>query len=138
MQRLTGRSIVLVLFETTLIIAAVWVAAYMRLGDSLMPVIESDNGLVKMLLVAGAVQASMYFSGLYDVSVFSDRATLLIRLVQALAITSLVLAVLYFWFPDLIVGRGVFAIAAAFVFVLVIGWRLLFDFFGRRVAPAAH
>jgi FlaA1/EpsC-like NDP-sugar epimerase len=137
MQRLTGRSTGFVLFETTLIIAAVWVAAYIRLGHAVTSLMVSDNSPVKMLLVVGALQVAMYVSGLYGDASYSGRTTLFIRLVQALAIASLVLAVLYFFLPDLIVGRGVFAIAAVLIFMSVISWRLLFDVFGRRVT-AAH
>jgi len=135
MHRLTGRSIVFLLFETTLIVAAVLAAAYLRLGTWLIQVIEHENGLLKTLLVAGVTQASLYYRGLYDFSIVSERGNLVVRSAEALAIASLMLAVLYYFFPDLIVGRGVFAIAAAFVFVLVIGWRLLFDFLSRRVTP---
>ena len=40
---------------------------------------------------------------------------------------SLVLAVLYYWIPSLIIGRGVFVIASVVVVALVAGWRLAFE-----------
>ena len=46
------------------------------------------------------------------------------------------LAVLYYWIPQLIIGRGVFVIASVFVIVLVAGWRLAFEWFALRVGPA--
>jgi sugar transferase (PEP-CTERM system associated) len=53
--------------------------------------------------------------------------------VQALGATSLILAGLYFWLDDLMVGRGVFMLAAVFVIVFVFGWRIGFDWASLRV-----
>ena len=55
----------------------------------------------------------------------ADRRELFIRILQALGAASFILAVVYFWFPATMLGRGVFMIAAVLVIALVIGWRLL-------------
>ena len=47
--------------------------------------------------------------------------------------TSLILGVVYFWFPGLVIGRGVFLIAAVLVVVLVIAWRLCWEWPARTV-----
>ena len=54
---------------------------------------------------------------------------------QALGATSLILAAVYFRLPDLIIGRGVFVIAATGVVLLVLGWRFLFEWYGSRAVP---
>jgi hypothetical protein len=126
MHRLRTGSLVFVLFETTLIVAAVWAAAYVRLGSFMMQKIGTGNGLLRTLLMAGVIQASLYLRALYDPALL-DRSTLVMRVAEALAGASLVLAVLYFFAPNLIVARGVFAIAAVFVLTVLIGWRLLFS-----------
>ena len=59
-------------------------------------------------MIVGIAQVSLYYADLYDLRVASDRRELYTRLIQALASTSFALAVLYFWFPSLMVGRGVF------------------------------
>ena len=68
--------------------------------------------LGKALLVAGVCQVSFYFGELYNLKVVADRREMFIRIVQGLGVTSLILGVLYFWFPSLVIGRGVFLIAA--------------------------
>jgi len=55
--------------------------------------------------------------------------------VQALAAASFILAAIYYWFPDLVIGRGVFLISAAFIVTLVIGWRVAFDWLSRQLGP---
>ena len=63
------------------------------------------------------------------------RRELFIRSLQALGAASLILALLYFWFPTLIIGRGVFLITAMLVIVVVPGWRVAFVWLGQKVRP---
>ena len=135
MHRLTLRSFTLVVFETVLIVAAVAFAAYVRLGDWAWAILITQHGVAKMLLVAGVAQACLYYADLYDLQLTSDRPELFVRIVQALGVASFILAVIYFWFPALIIGRGVFSIAAFLVITLVIGWRLLFIYLSGRMGP---
>ena len=53
----------------------------------------------------------------------------------AIAFASLILATVYYWFPALVIGRGVFVIAAVLVITLVIGWRVAFEWASRRIRP---
>jgi sugar transferase (PEP-CTERM system associated) len=135
MHRLTLRSLTLVVFETVLIVAAVAVAAYLRLGDWAWVILVNEHGATKTLLAAGVAQACLYYADLYDLRLASDRPELFVRIVQALGAASFILAVVYFWFPALIIGRGVFMIAAFLVITLVIGWRLLFVYLSGRMGP---
>ncbi len=134
-HRLTGRAAALVLFETLLIVSAVAVSAYVRLGEWALPIMLNEHGLAKTLLIAGVCQLCLYYAELYDFRIVSDRREMFVRIVQALASASFMLAALYFWFPALIMGRGVFMISAALILTLVIGWRLSFEWVSRRVAP---
>jgi len=134
-HRLGGRFVTLVVFEAVLITTAIVGAAYVRLGEGAWQLMATSEGILKVLLVAWVVQACLYYAELYDVRRFSDRRELFVRIIQALAAASFLLAALYFWFPELIVGRGVFLIAAVSVSVLVIGWRVVFEGLSRRVRP---
>jgi hypothetical protein len=96
MRRLTVRSITLVAFDTVLIVAAVAVAAYVRLGEWVWVVLLKENGILKTLLVASVSQSCFYYADLYNLRTLSDRRELFIRIVQALASASLILATIYF------------------------------------------
>jgi len=135
MRPLTLRTTVLIACETLLILAVVALAAWLRLGDWMWQIVANEQGLWKVLLVVAVAQACLYYADLYNVRIISDRRELFIRTVQALAGASFVLAAVYFWFPDLVIGRGVFLISAVFVVAVVIGWRLVFVWFSRRVRP---
>ena len=129
------RSAILVAFEAVGIVAAVVAAAYVRLGDMTWEVLRNEHGAAKTMVVAGVAQSCLYYADLYNVRLVSDRRELFVRIVQALAAASFVLAAIYFWFPALIIGRGVFLIAATFVVVLIVTWRMLFDWVGPHVGP---
>ena len=135
--RLLGRrSAFLIICEHLLIVAAVFLAARVRLGDdAAMRLFSNEDGLWRAVLVAVACQLCLYYADLYDLRSIIDRRDLFIRIVQALGGTSFLLAAAYFWLPSLIIGRGVFILAAIFVITVVVGWRLLFEWLGRRLAP---
>ncbi len=135
MHRLTGRSTALITLETILIGSAVAVSAYVRLGEGALYILLNDNGVGKTLLVALVCQVCLYYADLYDLRLVSDRRELFVRIVQALGSASFMLAAIYFWFPALIIGRGVFMIAAVLIITLVVGWRVAFDWVSRRVRP---
>jgi sugar transferase (PEP-CTERM system associated) len=132
---ITRRSVVLVAFETLLIVAAVSLAALIRLGGDAWILLMHEGGLGKALLIAVVCQISLYYADLYEMKATSHRRELFIGIVQALSATSFLLAAIYFWFPSLIIGRGVFVVASALVLTFVAGWRLVFDWMMHRVAP---
>ena len=134
-QRLSARSLTLILCETALIVAAVAVAAYARLGALAWDVAVYENGIAKALLIAGVTQSCLYFTDLYDLRLLTDKREVSTRITQALSTASFILAALYFWFPALIIGRGVFLIAALLVMLLVSGWRIMFEWVSGRIGP---
>ncbi len=136
-QRFPTRTAALLLLEHLLIIGAVGAATAVRLGPAeVSSVIGSTEGLLKASLIAFVCQLCLYFADLYDLRVVSDRRELFVRVLQSLAATSILLALLYFWFPSLIIGRGVFLVAALLVITVVVGWRALFEFVSHHVGTS--
>ena len=132
-HKITLRSTTLVMFETVLIMAAVVVAAYLRMGDDAWELFAAEGGIAKTMLIAAVVQACLYYADLYQLRSVADRRELFVGILNALASASLVLAVVYYWFPDAVIGRGVFMIAALLVMLLVVAWRVAFVWLSRRV-----
>jgi sugar transferase (PEP-CTERM system associated) len=127
---LTSRLVGLIVCETALIVGGVYAGAWFRLGR---PVDFVHEALPKSLLIAFVTQFWLYLGDLYDFRILSDRRELFIRAVQALGATSLTLSLLYYWLPDLIVGRGVFVYSAVLVIFLVFGWRVAFEWISGRI-----
>jgi len=85
--------------------------------------------------LAGVTQVCLYYSDLYDLRLVAEKRELFTRMLEALGWASFILATVFYWFPDVIIGRGVFLISAPLVIALVGGWRLLFNWLGARLAP---
>src|SRR4051794_8938599 len=111
----TLRAVFLVLAESSLIIGAVGMAAYIRLGEWTWIIMAEEHGFAKALLIAAVCQLCLYYSDLYDFHKISDRRDLFVRIAQALGAASFILALIYFWFPNTMIGRGVFFLAAIIV-----------------------
>ena len=133
--RPTWRSAMLVGGESVLMFGALVAASYLRLGGDAWTLLSEQNGFLRVILVIIVCQTSLHYADMYDVRFIGDTRDLLIRLFQALGATSLVLAVVYFWYPDAMIGRGVFLLASILLVVTVIVWRLLWAWVSRRAAP---
>jgi sugar transferase (PEP-CTERM system associated) len=132
-RRVTWRSASLIICEAALIVASVAFAVYLRLGTrGLQRVADEPQKLVLIVVVA---LISLYWFDLYDFRVILDRRELFVRSMQALGAASLILAAVYYWAPDLVMGRGVVAIAAVFVITVVLGWRVAFEWLAGQVGP---
>jgi len=136
LQPVTWRSTTLVVAESTLIVAAITASAFLHLGGGGWELLADGSLIPRALLFAYVCQLCLYYNELYDnPSLAADIRELFVRILQALGATSMILAAVYFWFPSLIIGKGVFAGAAVLSGTLVIGWRLAFAWTSRRVAP---
>jgi sugar transferase (PEP-CTERM system associated) len=134
-QAASWRSSTLIMSETALILGAVAVSAYVRLGEQAWPLLVADM-LPKALVITLVCQLCLYYGDLYDdPRVAGNRTELLVRILRALGITLLILAGLYTMFPGLTVAPGVLAPAATLAVAAVIGWRLTFAWAARQVGP---
>ena len=129
------RLLVLIGGETCVLLASVAVSTYARLGPEAWTLLAPGTGLPKVLLVVAVGQICLYYADLYDFRRLTDRSDLLVGLLNALGATSLILAGIYFWSPDWIIGRGVFLISVALMVALIVGWRAVFAWVTQRVAP---
>jgi len=75
-----------------------------------------------VLVVCGI---SLYYNDLYASHVINRRSELFVSLFQAVGTAWVALAILYFFIPDHILGRGIAVISAPIVLFLLLGWRLI-------------
>jgi sugar transferase (PEP-CTERM system associated) len=81
---------------------------------------------LKVLLVATVCQTCLYYNDLYDLTVINGFAELGIRLLQALGVAAIILAIIYFLLPETIIGRGVFALSVLITLFFIIFWRFCY------------
>ena len=129
------RPVVLIAGESCLLTASVAASSYLRLGPDAWNTFVAADGILKIVLVVGVCQLCLYYADLYELHGLTSFRDLLVRLLQALGATSLILAGIYYWSPDWIIGRGVFLISVVFIVSLVVSWRAAFAWLTHRVAP---
>jgi sugar transferase (PEP-CTERM system associated) len=122
MARSTRRGTALVASETLLILSAVVTVWSLRL-DPLPPGSLTPLAL-KALLIAVVCQLCLYSRDLYERHLSADRQELVVRLLQGLGVSSVVLAIVYSWFPDLVIAPGVFSGTVAILALLIVPWRV--------------
>ena len=105
-------------------------AVYLRLGavdarDELV----NGYGFYKAALAVLFCLSAFYLYDLYDFVHMHDRRELFLRLVQALGLAWAALAVAFYLFPQLMMGRGVSLYALPLALALMIAWRVSIHWF---------
>jgi sugar transferase (PEP-CTERM system associated) len=122
------RTLILGISEACLISLALVAAALARLGaGGASFMMAYQYGSLKILFVSVAFMACMYYFELYDSAIVSDRREVLVRLIQVLGVAYIALGLLYYLYPPVRLGRGVFHIGFLFVGLLLLLWRGLFS-----------
>ncbi len=82
---------------------------------------------MKALLITIFCQACLYYNDLYDFKITDTLTELGIRLLQALGAAAILLAIVYFLFPDVIIREGIFIVSIAIVVMFIVSWRLAYS-----------
>ena len=108
-----------------MVFGAIVGAVYLRLGveDSYVELMMRQ-GFLKGALATVFCLAAFYLFDLYDFVVMHDRRELVLRLIQALGLAWVALALAFYAFPLLMLGRGISLIALPLALGLMVGWRI--------------
>ncbi|MEZ5343948.1 MAG: TIGR03013 family PEP-CTERM/XrtA system glycosyltransferase [Pyrinomonadaceae bacterium] len=125
-KRFSLRVIWLILADIAIIYAGIVLALYVRLGyHGAEYQLNEQNGWIKISLATCVCLLVLYLYDLYDYTVIANRRELLLRLVQSLGIAWALLALLFYFVPQLLIGRGVSIISVAIVLALLLVWRVV-------------
>jgi sugar transferase (PEP-CTERM system associated) len=115
------RNLIFILGEGLLIFSATILSSMFLLSKGFLSV--DDQVIFKGILITLTCQICVYYNDLYDFQIADSFHELSIRLCQALGVSSIILAGVYLMFPELIIGRGIYAVSIAFTMLLIILWR---------------
>jgi len=129
-RRLNARTVLLILVEAMLLFGGLVVAVYLRLdgADAERELIEK-NGFYKAALATLFCLSAFYLYDLYDFIIMHDRRELVLRMIQALGLAWVALALAFYAFPYLMIGRGVTLISLPLALFMMVGWRLCIHWF---------
>ena len=129
-SRLNARTVLLLIAEATVIFGAIVGAVDLRFGFTAASYeLVERHGLLKAGMATAFCLAAFYLFDLYDFVVMHDRRELVLRLVQALGLAWIALALMFYLFPYLVIGRGVALIALPLALTLMVGWRVSIHWF---------
>lgn len=119
------RQTTLILADAAIIYGGIILAMCLRLGlEGPGYELNEKNGWLKIGLVSLVCIVNLYFYDLYDYIVMTNRRELMLRLVQALGTAWALLALVFYFAPMLMIGRGVSVISVPLVLLLLLGWRI--------------
>ena len=119
------RNIFFVAVEGVAIFVSVLLATRLLYGEELF---NLDNYIFfKAFLISSVFLICLYYNDLYDFKVVDTFAELGIRLFQALGVSAIFLAGVYYLFPEIIIGRGIFVLSVFLIIFMVISWRLFYS-----------
>lgn len=121
-----GRTVALVFTETLLVLAAFWLATVLWFGNDADLALAYDHGLPAIMLGTLVCMLCMYYYDLYESEILLNGREVVTRLVQVLGTVCIVLAVVYFAYPPVQVGRGPFVLWILLGGAALLAWRRLF------------
>ncbi|WDP90784.1 MAG: TIGR03013 family PEP-CTERM/XrtA system glycosyltransferase [Desulfobacter sp.] len=80
--------------------------------------------VLRIMLITIICQVSLYYNDLYDFDAVSTVPEISIRLLQALGITSIALAMIYYFFPLVILDQKIYILSIFFLMVFIVLWRI--------------
>ena len=101
-------------------------ALYLRVGaDGADYELNERGAWMKITVATIFCVISLFIYDLYSFTVVNDRRELVFRLFQALGTAWAGLALLFYFAPDLMIGRGVTLLSVPLIAGLLLGWRLV-------------
>lgn len=128
-----------IFFESLLILGMVFLAVLVRYKGSFYLFMPLPDFFSRALVIMVVVQLSYYYFDLYNMKKNQRNVTLISQVLQSLSVSFILLAVLYYFIPDLFIGRGILLINLSLIAVISINWRIFYNYlmatsrFGQRI-----
>lgn len=121
-----ARTLFLAVAETLLIFAVMVAAVFLRFGTDAELTLTYQQGFLKVAIIAALCVVCLYYFDLYDSLVISNSREVVTRLIVVLGVVCLISAMLYYIYPPLQLGRGIFVLGIVLVGFALMGSRELF------------
>jgi sugar transferase (PEP-CTERM system associated) len=128
-----GRVFVLLIAENTLITSGIVTTASFVMNHDGGASAQSNGLLFKGLLISAICQLTFYYFSLYDLRAIESRQVLLGRLLSAIGVSCLALAVLVAIFPPIRLGIGVIELTFLCMVLIIMLGRLSLEWVNRWI-----
>lgn len=130
------RTLLLGVSEGILIVLTFVLAALVRFDAGGRLVLRDEYAFARIAVVAGVFMLCMYYFDLYDTFVMANRREILSRVVQVLGGGTIVLALIYYTYPQVKLGGGILLVGLFLLLVFLPFWRKYFLRCARSLALA--
>ena len=137
-QYVSPKSLMLMAMESLLISLALLCGVFVRFWNQPLEFdtfVQFPDFAVQVAIFVIIFQICFYYSDLYNLHTMRTRYEQLLRLGQSLGAGCLVLGIVYYIFPNLLIGRGVFFISTALAATFVMVSRVALDRAWQFAAP---
>lgn len=121
-----ARTVLLGVSEVVLVCLAFALAVFVRMGPDANLLFADEHGLLKIGIAASIYLLCMYYLDLYESRILGSPHEVMTRQLQVLGLGSVILAILYYVYPEAQLGRGVFLLGLLLMIPFLLLWRELF------------
>lgn len=129
-QYFPGRLLVLLVTENVLILLGIW-ASISYMGSSHLAPADFPILFGKAFLVTAICQFCLYYADIYDLRNIGSKVEIFLRVMQALGAAALVLATLFYFFPEMRLGAGIVETALLAIVGGILLWRIFVEWINR-------
>jgi len=137
-QYVSPKSVLLVFLEVGFILLGLLTGVRLRFWGSpeaFDSYVQAPMFTFQALVFVVTLQMCFYYSDLYDLNAVRSPRDQFVCLAQSLGVASLCLGLMYFFFPGLLIGRGVFFISTALIAGFISITRGALDHAWQMAAP---
>jgi len=121
------RTVLLLVCEVVLVSACFLIATGALLADDTYIALIYNHGLLKIALVAVVTTILSYYFDLYEPQIVSSYIEIYFRILLVLGFDCFIFSVAIFFFPDLAIGRFVYAVGFSILAPALIFWRKFYE-----------
>jgi FlaA1/EpsC-like NDP-sugar epimerase len=115
------------MMDSLLILTGIFLGIYFRFWEMIGLFRPKASLVLRVTVVVLVIQLGFYYFDLYHSRIIRGSKKMGILLAGALAVSFIVLTIIYYMIPSLTIGRGVLAISLFLIFTLTFLWRIVYS-----------
>jgi sugar transferase (PEP-CTERM system associated) len=131
-QEVAPKILWLLVCDVVIMVAALMIAIILRQPEGIfhVPSLDGMHTFWRFAVIIVACVLSLYYYDLYEPQTLTQHVKVVVRLIKALAVASAAMALIYYFFPIVSIGRSVAALAAPLLILSMLFARLAIEHSG--------
>jgi len=121
----SAMSVLSAFMDGIFIMGSVATCDYLLWGGARGQIFITENLEYKLMAFISVIQITFYYFDLYEIRSFQSRIKMGLQLLEALLVAFIFLSIMNYFLAFLWIGRRIFLLSFALIFLLTLSWRLL-------------